>query len=497
MQLRAGNDYDASFICLQDAMRYTYSTGGTMSDAYDLVILGSGSTAFAAALRAQSLGARVLMIEKSIPGGTCINWGCVPSKTLIHDALFRHTARMGEARGIGAGSGRVDFERLTSHKDHVVQYLRQARYLDVLQKIHNLDLMKGTAHFAAPGSVKVGEDIICAPRYLIATGGSPRVIDFPGLEKIPYLTSRTALLLKRFPESLIVVGGGVIAMELGQMFLRLGTRVTVLEHGPRILPRIEPEVSVAVRGILTAEGMEILTGVSICSFDRQEDRITVSANRGGERIELDAERVLLATGTTPASSGIGLDRAGVAIDSRGFVQVDSRMRTTAPGIWAAGDVTGGMMIATVGAREGVIAVDDMFREGCGCEMEYLTVPMAVFTDPEIGLVGHTEASAREAGIETMTSLLPVSAIPKAHITGNTAGVIKMIADAATGRLLGVQLACDRGADIINEAALAIRCRLTVDDLAGTLHVYPSMAEGLRLCAQNFRKDVGRLSCCAE
>jgi mercuric reductase len=468
-----------------------------MSDEYDLIILGSGSTAFAAALRAQTLGARVLMIEKSIPGGTCINWGCVPSKTLIHDALFRHSTRMGEARGIGAGSGRIDFDLLTDHKEQVVQHLRQTHYLDVLQKVPNIALMRGTARFAAPDAVKVGEETIHSRRFLIATGGSPRIIDFPGLEKIPYLTSRTALLLKRFPESLIVVGGGVIAVELGQMFLRLGTRVTVLEHGSSILPQIEPEVSEAVRRILTGEGMEILTEISICSFTRREHGVTVLADRGGEGIELTAERVLLATGTTPASSGIGLDRAGVATDNRGFVQVDSRMRTTAAGIWAAGDVTGGMMIATVGAREGVIAVDDMFREGCGCEMEYLTVPMAVFTDPEIGLVGHTEASAREAGIDTMISLLPGSAIPKAHITGNTAGVIKMVADAATGRLLGVQLACDRGADVINEAALAIRCRLTVDDLAGALHVYPSMAEGLRLCAQNFRKDVSRLSCCAE
>ena len=468
-----------------------------MPDAYDLVILGSGSTAFAAALRAEALGARVLMIEKSVPGGTCINWGCVPSKTLIHDALFMHAQRQGEIRGIAGRSPELDFDRLTAHKESVVQHLRQTRYLNILQNTPNLSLMKGTARFVSPDTVQIEETVIQCKRFLIATGGSPRIIDFPGIEHTGYLTSRSALLLKRFPRSLIVVGGGVIAVELGQMFLRLGTRVTVLEHGPRILPQVEPEVSDAVRQLLTDEGMEILTGVNICNFVQRNGGTAVSAMAGQQQIEVAAERVLLAAGTTPASSGIGLDRAGVATDGRGYIQVDTRMRTSASGIWAAGDVVGGMMIATVGAREGIVAVDNMFQEGCGCAMDYLTVPMAVFTDPEIGIVGHTEASAREAGIDIMISILPVAAIPKAHITGNTAGIVKMIADAATGRLLGVHLVCDRGADIINEAALAIRCRLTVDDLAGALHVYPSMAEGLRLCAQSFRKDISKLSCCAE
>lgn len=468
-----------------------------MPEAYDLVILGSGSTAFAAALRAQSLGARVLMIEKSVLGGTCINWGCVPSKTLIHDALFSHAMRQGRTRGIGAGPETMDFDRLMSHKEDVVRHLRQTRYVDVLQNAPNITVIKGTARFTSPREVTVGDTTIRCDRLLIATGGSPRILDLPGLSEVDYLTSRTALLLKRFPRSLIIIGGGVIAMELGQMFLRMGTQVTVLEHGPQILPQIEPEVAETVRQILAGEGMAILTHASLCSLARGESGTTVSATIDRQQVEVAAERILLAAGTAPASSGIGLERAGVATDSRGFIKVDSRMRTNAPGIWAAGDIVGGMMIATVGAREGVVAVDDMFQEGCGCAMDYLTVPMAVFTDPEIGIVGHTAKSARDAGIEILTSTLPATAIPKAHITGNTAGMIKMVAEAATGTLLGVQLVCHRGADIINEAALAVRCRLTVDDVAGALHVYPSMAEGLRLCAQGFRKDVSRLSCCAE
>ena len=223
----------------------------------------------------------------------------------------------------------------------------------------------------------------------------------------------------------------------------------------------------------------------------------VEAELGGRWEEFAAERLLLAVGTAPASAGIGLEKAGVEMDNKGFVRVDELMRTSAPGIWAAGDVIGGMMITTVGAREGIVAVDDMLKPACGCRMDYLSAPMAIFTDPEVGMVGHTEASAASAGYDVVTNTMPVSAVPKAHVTGLTSGAIKMVADRKTGRLLGVHLSCHRGAELINEAALAIRYKLTIEELANTLHVYPSMGEGLRLCAQGFSRDLSKLSCCAE
>jgi mercuric reductase len=187
----------------------------------------------------------------------------------------------------------------------------------------------------------------------------------------------------------------------------------------------------------------------------------------------------------------------VALDGKGFVITDRQMRTSVPGIWAAGDVVGKMMIATVGAREGIVAVDDMFNRGCGCAMDYLAAPMAIFTDPEVAMVGHSEVSAQQAGFDCVVNCMPVSTIPKAHVTGMTEGVIKMIADRDSGRLLGVHLVCHRGADMINEAALALHLRATVTDLATTMHVYPSIGEGLKLCAQGFNRDINLLSCCAE
>lgn len=468
-----------------------------MPENHDVIILGSGSTAFAAALRACALGARVLMVEKSALGGTCINWGCIPSKTLIHAAQVYQNARHAARLGFCGAPGEPDFDRLAAHKDDVVRHLRQARYLDVLRQVPGLSLVRGTGRFIDRRIVEVEGRTFRSERILIATGGVPRIPNIPGVKEAECLTSRSALLLRRLPASLIIIGGGVIALELGQMYHRFGTRVTVIEHGPRVLCPIEAEPALALQEALRAEGMEIVVDATVCAVRREGDERLVEVEIGRHRETLRAEQLLLAVGTAPASSGIGLEKAGVEVDGKGCVWVDDRMRTTVPGIWAAGDVIGGMMIATVGAREGIVAVEDMLNPGCGCRMDYLLAPMAIFTDPEVAAVGYGEEEARRAGFDAVTNAMPVTAIPKAHVTGNTAGIVKMVADRSTGRLLGVHLACHLGADVINEAALAVRCRMTVAELASALHVYPSMSEGLRLCAQGFSRDISKLSCCAE
>lgn len=479
-------------------MSYTFfKENFRMPHDHDLVILGSGSTAFAAALRARSLGARVLMIEKSVSGGTCVNWGCVPSKTLIHSALFRHEAELGRTLGAGTAADGIDYAALSANKDLVTHYLRQTMYLDILKGVSGLTLLRGTGRFLDRQTVEVGDQLIRGDRFLVATGGFPKVINFPGIHEVDYLTSRSALLLKKLPASLLIVGGGVIALELGQMYLRLGTKVTVLEHGPRVLPMVEAEPALELQRALSGAGMEIVLNSSICSVRENDGSTIVLAEINGERREYSAERLLLAVGTAPASADLGLEKAGVETDAKGFITVDNRMCTTAQGIWAAGDVTGGMMVVPAGAREAIVAVDNMFKPDCDCTIDYLSIPVAIFTDPELGMVGFGEEDARKAGFKIITSILPVRDIPKAHITGSTAGTIKMIADKESGRLLGVHLLCHRGAELINEAALALRLRATVDDLVNTLHVYPSIGEGLRLCAQGFTRDVSKLSCCAE
>lgn len=467
-----------------------------MREGRQIIIVGSGSTAFAAALRADAKGASPIMIERSVLGGTCINWGCIPSKTLIHAALFRHEAALGERLGLGTRTEAMQFSVLDARKFTVVQELRQSKYLDVLHKVPGLTLIKGNAEFLGPDTIRVGERVIQSDRILIATGGYPRIPPIAGLDQVPYLTSKSALLLKSLPASLTIIGGGVIALELGQMFLRLGVPVRILEHNPRILSGVEPEVGLPLQEALIAEGMEIITGATVCSVSNHEGAVRVEAQVNGEPRRFMAHQLLLAVGTAPASGGIGLERAGVELDNRGFIKVDAEMRTTAPGIWAAGDVTAGMQIATLGAREGIAAVDNML-DGCRCTIDYQSIPMAIFTDPEVGTVGYGEEAARQAGFEVEIHTIPASGIPKSHVTCALRGAIKMVAEKGSGRILGVHLCLHRGADIINEAALAIKMRMTVGQIADTLHVYPSMGEGLRLCAQGFHRDIGRLSCCAE
>ncbi len=464
---------------------------------HDLIIIGSGSTAFAAALRALSYGARVLMIEKSVLGGTCINWGCIPSKTLIHAALFNHEAGLGARIGLLLESHGVDYNRLSVHKDEVVAGLRKDRYMEVLQKVSGLEMVKGTGRFIDSRTVEVNECRYSADRILVAVGGLPRIPPIEGLEGSGYLTSRSALLMKKLPKSLVVIGGGVIAVELGQMFHRFGCRVTILEHGSGLLPAVDRDLAGTLQDLLVAEGIKVVPNVAFCSVARIGDLTAVNADVGGNRHEYTAEQLLIAAGTSPGTTGIGLESARVELDRKGFIVTDNRMRTSVPGIWAAGDVTGGMMIATVGAREGIVSVEDMFNPGCGCTMDYLTVPMAIFTDPEMGIVGHTVESAEKTGFDVMVNSIPVSAVPKSHVTGNTAGLIKLVADRSTGRLLGGHLLSHRGAELVNEIALALCLKATVQDLANTVHVYPSIGEGLRLCAQGFIKDLSRLSCCAE
>lgn len=468
-----------------------------MSEGAEIIILGSGSTAFAAALRAQAKGARPVMIEKSVLGGTCINWGCVPSKTLIHAALFRHQAELGARLGLGTRSAAMDFSTLDAHKYAVVDELRKTKYLNVLEQVPGLKLIQGSAVFLSPDTLQAGDRVIKGDRFLIATGGFPRVPPIAGLDTIPFLTSKSALLLKELPTSLTIIGGGVIALELGQMFLRLGVKITVLEHGPRLLPAVEAEPALALQEALLAEGMQVVTSATVCSVAPHEGMVRVEAQVNGEPRRYHSQQLLVAVGTSPATDGIGLDKAGVALNERGFIKVDRELRTTAAGIWAAGDVVGGNQIATKGAREGIAAVDNMLDEGCRCAMDYLSIPMAIFTDPEVATVGYAEEAARRAGFEVEAHTIQASTIPKAHITGELRGAVKIVAETGSGRILGVHVCLHRGADIINEAAIAVRMGMTVGQLAETLHVYPSMGEGLKLCAQSFRRDIERLSCCAE
>ena len=461
---------------------------------YDLAIVGSGGGAFAAAIRAVGLGARVAMIERGMIGGTCVNVGCVPSKTLLRGAETYHRAGHHPFEGIETKVGAVDYGEMVAQKDGLVEQLRKEKYVDLVDE-YGWDLIEGEASFEDEKILRVGEKSIKAASYLIATGARPAIPSVPGLEEVGYLTSTTAMELDRVPESVLVIGAGYVALEQGQLLSRMGSRVTLMQRGPRLLKDQEPEVSEAMMEALGREGIEVLTGVRIERAEKTNSGKRLHVTLDGEKKVLEGEEILVAAGRKPNVEKLGLDLAGVELDERGAVRVDGQLQTTNSRVWAAGDVTLGPQYVYVAAHEGALVVDNALS-GAGRTLDFSALPGVVFSDPQVASVGLTERKARGSGREVETSVLPLKAVPRALVNHDTLGVIKLVADASTKRLLGAHIVAENAGDVIYAATLAVRFGLTISDLADNFAPYLTMSEGLKLAAQTFGRDVSKLSCCA-
>jgi len=463
-------------------------------DAYDLVIVGSGSAAFAAAIRARDLGARVLMVESGTLGGTCVNVGCVPSKFLLRAAEVYHLARHHGYAGISTHVGPVDWPALVAQKAELVRALRKEKYADLVE-LYGWDLVQGRARFIDGETLAVDGRTVRASAYIVATGASPAVPPVEGLAEAGYLTSTTAMELEALPASLAVIGANAIGLEMGQLFARLGVRVTLIEILPRVAPFEEPEVSEAIAAAFRAEGIEILTGAQVRRVERTPAGKRLWVQVDGELRSLEVADVLVATGRRPNTDGLGLDRAGIQTDRRGAIVVDEFLQTTNPRVWAAGDCTGAPQFVYVAAYEGAVAAENAL-DGNRRRVDLSVVPRVTFTSPALAAVGWTEAQAREQGYTVRTTVMPVSVLARAWVNRDTRGLFKLVADAATDRLLGVHVVADNAGEVIYAAQLALQAGLRVSDLARTLAPYLTMAEGLRLAAQSFDRDVARMSCCA-
>lgn len=461
---------------------------------YDFVAIGAGSAAFAAAIRASEGGYRVALIEDQVIGGTCVNTGCIPSKALLKAGELAWAAGHHPFSGLATESGHVDLPALVAQKNELVETMRQVKYTDLVAD-YGFELIKGHAVFTGPDSVQVNSRIITASVFLIATGASPGVPAIPGLADSGYLTSNTALELSELPQRLAVIGANAIGLELGQFFLHLGAKVTFIDMAERIAPFEEPEVSAALAEILIEQGASIHTSASILDIHLQGNERAIRLKTDGRDFEVMADQVLVATGRHPKTSGLGLEEAGVAMDSRGAVIVDDELQTSNPRIFAAGDVCGSPQFVYVAAYQGALAVDNALL-GMHRKRDFTGLPKVTFTLPQIASAGLTEANAREAGFEVTTSVLPLDVVPRALVNRDLHGLVKLVAEVGTSRLLGVSLVADGAGDVIQAAVLAIKYGLTVDDLASTFHPYLTMAEGLKLAAQTFTRDVRRLSCCA-
>jgi mercuric reductase len=448
--------------------------GGTDDHSYDLLILGSGSAAFAAGIKAKDLGATVAIVEKGTIGGTCVNIGCVPSKALLRPAELYEHAGHSPFPGVNTSAGGVDLGVLVASKDELVGVLRQEKYANLLD-VYGIDLITGTAKFTGPDSVEVDGRQVTARRFLIATGASSWVPPIDGLQDTGYLTSTTALELTVLPEELIVVGANAIGLELGQLFAHLGSKVTWVEALDRIAPFEEPEISRLMLKHLTDHGATV--------------------HEGDTTTRLEADQLLMATGRRANTKDLSLDVAGIETDARGAVIVDTGLATSNPVVWAAGDVTTIPQFVYVAAAAGNIAAENALR-GAGRTLDLRTMPRVTFTTPPIASVGLTEQAARDEGHPVMTSLLPLDTVPRALVNRDTVGAVKLVADESTGELLGAHVMAQGAGDVIQAAVVAMNYHATIDEIAAMFHPYLTMAEALKLAAQTFNKDVKTLSCCA-
>ncbi|ABS68140.1 mercury(II) reductase [Hephaestia caeni] len=470
------------------------ASNGRNGGGYDLVVIGAGSAGFSAAITAADQGAQVALIGSGTIGGTCVNIGCVPSKTLIRAAETLHNARAAARfAGISAEAEVTDWRGTVRQKDALVSGLRQAKYIDLLPAYNGIAYREGPARLMDRG-VEVDGTRIPAGKIIIATGARPAVPAIPGIETVPYLTSTTALDLEELPRSLLVIGGGYIGAELAQMFVRAGVKVTLVCRS-RLLPETEPEISAALTAYFADEGITVTSGIAYRAIRKTEDGVSLIVARDGQDTTIEADRVLITTGRTPNIESLGLAEHEIAVSSRGAIVIDDRMRTTRAGIYAAGDVTGRDQFVYMAAYGAKLAAKNALN-GDSLRYDNSAMPAVVFTDPQVASVGLTEAAARTAGYAVRASTIGLDQVPRALAARDTRGLIKLVADAGSGRLLGAHILAPEGADSIQTAALAIRHRLTIDDLADTIFPYLTTVEGLKLAALSFSKDVAKLSCCA-
>jgi mercuric reductase len=467
-----------------------------MNHEFDFIILGGGAAAFAAATKAFELGAKTLMINDGLPiGGTCVNVGCVPSKHLLEVGKEIFYPQRPRFDAVAAAKNGFDFARAIREKNQLVETLRQANYLDVLehQKQH-VSFVKGRAEFILEDEVAVNGERYRAKKFLIATGSSTRIIPFSGLDQVKYLTNVTLMNLEKQPQSLIVIGAGPLGLEFAQMFAHFGTKVTVIEIEKQILPLEEPKIAAELHKHLVAEGITIYTSAKTQSMAEENGRKIVHVEINGEKLRFEADELLIATGVVGNVKNMGLEKIGVELEKSSYVKVDKYFRTSVDNIYAAGDVIGPPFLETIAAKEGNFAAQNALKKAKKT-INFDEVPHAVFTSPEVASVGLTEAEYMRRYKYCYCRTIDFSRLPKALAIKDTRGVIKMVIHHEKRMVMGVHICAPLAADMIHEATLAVKFGLTIDDIIDTVHVFPTFSEAIKLVAQSFVTDIGKMSCC--
>lgn len=463
---------------------------------YDLVIIGGGAAGFAAATKANDIGARALIVNSDLPiGGTCVNVGCIPSKVLLEMAYDFSYGKNSRFESLDYKlNGWVDFKRVIEEKDKIVAKIRQRNYIDVVSSFKTVDYVEGKGYIRSPNEISINGEIYWADKIIIATGSSPRVLPLKGIEKVNYLTNRTALSLENLPKSIIVIGAGPLGLEFAQMFAMFGSKVFVIEKEPRILPLEEPEISLALKHLLERWDIEFFTGAEIKEVFQDGKMKILKLKMGEDEFVLKADEILLATGVTPNTSNLGLENAGVEVDGRGFIKVDDTLRTSSKNIWAAGDCIGKMFLETVAAKEGNIAATNAL-EGKNLKIDYESIPHAVFTFPQVASVGLTEKELMRRLNICACRTVNFSSVPKAIAVKRDEGLIKMVINPRDATVVGVHIVSHDAAEIINSAGIAVKFKLTIYDIIDTTFVFPTFSEALKIASLAFTRDISVMSCC--
>jgi dihydrolipoamide dehydrogenase len=452
---------------------------------YDVIVIGSGPGGYVSAIRNAQLGKKTALIEKyNTLGGTCLNVGCIPSKALLDSSEHFHQAKKDfKEHGIEINEPTVNMEQMVNRKNGVVETTTGG--IDFLMKKNKIDVHHGMGSFVDATHVKVtkedGEEILEGTNIIIATGSKPIELPFAKFDKEGIISSTEALNIKEVPNKMIVIGGGVIGLEMGSVYARLGTEVTIVEFAPKLIPTMDGTLSKELQKVMKKLGMKINTNTKVSNVSRKGDVVTVTAtNKKGEEVKFEADYCLVAVGRKAYTEGLGLENAGVNVTDRGQVEVNNQLQTNVSNIYAIGDVVRGAMLAHKAEEEGTVVAE--YLAGEKPHMDYNLIPGIVYTWPEVGAVGKTEEELIEEGVEYKMGSFPMRALGRSRASGDTDGIVKILADKTTDEVLGVHMVAARAADMIMEAATAMEFRASAEDMARICHGHPTFTEAIKEAA---------------
>ena len=445
-----------------------------MQKNFDVIVIGAGQAGPPLAARFAERGMAVALVEREHLGGTCVNDGCIPTKTLVASARVAHVARHAGKYGVQAGDVSVDMRAVKARKDEVVN-LSVASLTDWLGGIKTLTNIRGEARFTGPNTVRVGDGELSAPKIFINVGGRPSVPDWPGISSVPYLTNTSMMAVDFLPTHLVILGGSYIGLEFAQMYRRFGSRVTVIEAGPRLIGREDADVSGAVRAMLEGEGITVYVDADNFAITHEADQVRVALGAGGAAQSVTGSHLLLAVGRRPNTDGLGLEAAGIATDARGFIVVDDELRTGVPGVWALGDVNGRGAFTHTSYNDFEVVAANLLDGGARRVSDRISA-YALYTDPPLGRIGMSEAEVRASGRAALVARLPMARVGRARERGETTGFMKVLVDAQSERILGAALFGIEADEVVQLLLLAMAADLPYTRITRTMFIHPTVTE---------------------